>query len=71
MSKPERRSSGWRDEAPAPQSGERAGLPPLVLLAACRADPRWSDRAEAVEAVLRWAGGPLSVPQPLVGISEA
>jgi hypothetical protein len=60
-----RRPPGWRpssDGEPAP-----AGLPSLVLLAACRADPRWQDRAEAVQEALAWEP-PTSAPQPLCEI---
>ncbi len=46
------------------------GLPPLVLLAACRADPRWHERAEAVEEALAWEP-PISVPVPLAEIPAA
>jgi hypothetical protein len=50
-----------------PDPGSRAGLPPLVLLAVCRADPRWQDRAEAVTAALAWEP-PISTPRPLIEI---
>jgi hypothetical protein len=44
------------------------GMPPLVLLAACRADPRWPERAAAVEDALAFeppcpAGQPVPIWQ--------